>query len=137
MAFAELFGLLLIVRYENVLNIAEVFRSGHITMLCRCITIKIPQFHGFFQAGAKTKVWIFVLGTPFNRFRAEYSWNPYWRTRLLIGPHPRIYVTISKMFPFPAERTRPHPGREDQVMSFIKQFAVIRWVGIVENLLAA
>ncbi len=137
MAFAELFSFLLIVRDENVLDIAKILRACQITMLGRRITIKIPQFHSLFQAGAKPQIRIFVFGTPFNRFRAEYPWNPYWRTRLLVRPHPRVYVAIIKMLSLPAEWTWPHPGSQDQVVSFIEQFTVVRRVGIVENLLAA
>src|SRR5208283_406740 len=124
MASAKRVGLRLGLRNLDVLQIAEVLRTGEVTLLRRDIAVDIPQLDGRLQAGAEAEVEIAMPRAPFDRFRTEHARNPDGRARLLIRGHPRINEAIVEILALPAERTRPRPGGEDNVMRFVEELAV-------------
>src|SRR5713101_1277086 len=137
MMLAELFGLLVGLRTKDMLHIAEVLRPGHIALVGRGVAVDVPQFHGRLQSGAESQVEIAMLRAPFDGLRTEDAWNPDRWARLLVGRHPGIDETIGEMLALPAERTRPRPGRENQVVRLVEQLAIVGRIGVVEDLLAA
>src|SRR5438876_1043121 len=108
-----------------------------IALLCRFVSVEVPQIARGRQLGAKPDIGIPMRGAPLDGLRAEGPGNPHGRMGFLVGQGPRIDVAIMKMFPLVAPRTGSRPGLDDKVVRFVEHLAVVRGIGIIEELLAA
>jgi len=46
--------------------------------------------------------------------------------------HPRIHEAIMEMFALEAERARPRPGLDDEIVRFVEVFPIVGRVGVIK-----
>src|SRR5260370_4567308 len=78
-----------------------------------------------------------MLRAPFHRLRTNHSRYPHRRMRFLIRQRPWINVPIMKMLSLVAPWPGPRPCLHDKIVGLLEQLAVVRGIGVVEELLAA
>src|ERR1700689_749772 len=78
-----------------------------------------------------------MLGAPLDGFGTEDARNPHRRLGLLIRQRPRIHVAIMKVLALVGPRTGPGPGLYDEIMHLVEHLAVVRRIGVVEELFGA
>src|SRR5262245_16150589 len=91
-----------------------------------------PEIHlRLFEERSQHNVRIALLSRPNHRIRTRLARDHNWRVRFLQRQGPRVDHTILKMLAFPAERSRPRPGRQNHIMGFFEALTIVGWIDII------
>src|SRR5579863_1151405 len=121
----------------HFLQVAEIFRPDLVTLFRRGVAIHIPQLHRRFEERRQRDIRVTMLRAPDYGLGTEQPWNPDRRMRFLDRQAPRIDEAVVEMLALVAERTRPGPRLDHDVVGFVEIFAVKRGVRVAGELLAA
>src|SRR5271154_5390702 len=121
----------------HLLQIAEVLGTDLVTFLRGRVAIEIPEVNRGLEERRQRHVRIAMLRAPFDRFRAQQTWDPDRRVRLLERQTPRIDEPVVKVFAFIAERAGLGPRLDYDFVSFVEELAIKGGIGVGRELLAA
>src|SRR5687768_13994247 len=97
-------------------EVANVLRLHLIALGLGCFAVDLDQLLRLFEERTQHNVRIAVLSRPHHCFRARRARHHDRWMWLLQGQGPWVDHTILKMLAFPAEWSRPRPGRQNYIM---------------------